>query len=843
MPTLHIEPTSQDHLQDIANAILKARKVVVVTGAGISTNSGIPDFRSKNGLYSLIQAQYDAAARLESQQSSQSTDAEEESPIELQQVVDAQLRREQNGNEAAAEQSDDKDSQQASKRRRITRSTKVEVFSQATPKRVANPAPTSPLSSPPSHFWHPSSPLSSPPAAFFDSHALRSSSLSDRDSVMSLRSESSSESDADVDDNEQTEFSFRRHNKLPLIKGKDLFDAQIWADPKKTSVFYTFATSLRQKVRDCQPTASHHFIRHLKDRGKLVRCYTQNIDRIEEKVGLSTSLSEGPGDKGRFSRRSTANASQLSKMVREAAHGSQQPPAAPPAAGVECVYLHGSLETLACFRCKLESSWDGLETVTISGQQPKCPHCIGETTAREEKGKRALGVGLLRPNIILYGEEHPRGDLIGPIIEKDVALSPDVMLIMGTSLRVHGLKFIVREFAKAIHNNRKGKVIFINLTKPPESTWGDILDYWIQWDCDAWVTDLQARVPALWQEASEMEKKPTKPVPTYPVALRDHKQNGAYWTCKIMDELHQITGNPALARKPKTSRLRITQSDASTSSQFRASVVATSSQASQPSETFMKKRRNTTTGTANELRIVDPTEAKVPAKPRSKRSRKSAPAGAPNEAITSDSQPQTHPAPGAQPGPIGPRPAYLHGPILPMNGCALPPPFLLHPRPDPMPGPQSPYARPGRTGNRASLSAIPCAIKENPRRRTPKKFFDEVMARPSTKSRSVLGDIVDNDQRRSTISLPAFRPEPNGKPPALWLHTDERQQVTHLSDRMKLSCSSITPQGPRTKPLQRPDADTGPSARHTTPEHDAMRTLLSMGLPDSLSFMGSPELR
>lgn len=42
MPTTHVTRESHDTLQDIANSLLKARKVVVVTGAGISTNSGIP---------------------------------------------------------------------------------------------------------------------------------------------------------------------------------------------------------------------------------------------------------------------------------------------------------------------------------------------------------------------------------------------------------------------------------------------------------------------------------------------------------------------------------------------------------------------------------------------------------------------------------------------------------------------------------------------------------------------------------------------------------------------------------------------------------------------------------
>lgn len=42
MPTQHVDSSSEEHLQDVANALLKARKVVVITGAGISTNSGIP---------------------------------------------------------------------------------------------------------------------------------------------------------------------------------------------------------------------------------------------------------------------------------------------------------------------------------------------------------------------------------------------------------------------------------------------------------------------------------------------------------------------------------------------------------------------------------------------------------------------------------------------------------------------------------------------------------------------------------------------------------------------------------------------------------------------------------
>lgn len=42
MPTVPVHPHDRESLQAIADALAKARKVVVVTGAGISTNSGIP---------------------------------------------------------------------------------------------------------------------------------------------------------------------------------------------------------------------------------------------------------------------------------------------------------------------------------------------------------------------------------------------------------------------------------------------------------------------------------------------------------------------------------------------------------------------------------------------------------------------------------------------------------------------------------------------------------------------------------------------------------------------------------------------------------------------------------
>ena len=42
MPTTNVRPDCGEQLQDIADVLAKSRKIVVVTGAGISTNCGIP---------------------------------------------------------------------------------------------------------------------------------------------------------------------------------------------------------------------------------------------------------------------------------------------------------------------------------------------------------------------------------------------------------------------------------------------------------------------------------------------------------------------------------------------------------------------------------------------------------------------------------------------------------------------------------------------------------------------------------------------------------------------------------------------------------------------------------
>lgn len=112
---------------------------------------------------------------------------------------------------------------------------------------------------------------------------------------------------------------------------------------------------------------------------------------------------------------------------------------------------------------------------------------------------------------------------------------------MGTSLRVHGLKVMIREFAKAVHT-KGGKVVFVNQTKPSESIWGDFIDYWVEWDCDEWVMDLRDRREDIWTGVlEEKSKERTETAKRWrPQALRDDKTNGAYLTFKILDTLSKV---------------------------------------------------------------------------------------------------------------------------------------------------------------------------------------------------------------------------------------------------------------------------------------------------------------
>ena len=144
--------------------------------------------------------------------------------------------------------------------------------------------------------------------------------------------------------------------------------------------------------------------------------------------------------------------------------------------------------------------------------------------ARVARSARALKIGTLRPAIVLYDEPHPLGDDIGTIQTSDMARKPDMLIIMGTSLKVHGLKKLVKDFAKVVHvagtgttpngspkaqKSWQGKVVFVNKT-PPGGEWSNVIDYHVEGETDEWVEkvleDWKKMRPSDWEIQQTLDK-------------------------------------------------------------------------------------------------------------------------------------------------------------------------------------------------------------------------------------------------------------------------------------------------------------------------------------------------
>ncbi|RMZ86735.1 hypothetical protein DV736_g6039, partial [Chaetothyriales sp. CBS 134916] len=413
------EVLSADHraLQDVADAVGGSRKVLLITGAGISTSLGIPDFRSKDGLYNLL--------------------------------------------------------------------------------------PEQTLPSPPPS--NPSTPSRKRKAAEMDD-----------DDVPSSQSSTSSTSSRNSTGSPATK-----------LRGEDLFHARVFQNAESTSVFYRFITRMRQKIHDDikDTSCTHKFIKALRDGGRLMRCYTQNIDALEAREGLCLDLKRGRGNKRRFMKK-YYEAPRPERIQDTDFDG-----------GCEVVQLHGDLDTLRCTVCASQWTWTSNETeIFLEGCAPKCQKCAAKSDQRQATGKRALSVGSLRPNVVLYGEDHPSNALLSPFVPFDLGSQPDMLIIMGTSLKVFGLQKIVKQFANTVHEqkNGKGRVIFVNRTKPAESVWDSFIDYHVSMDCDDWIQDLKQRRPDLWLRQGEIDAKVTKSA----VPKKKRKSNVA----------ENTTGEPASKR-------------------------------------------------------------------------------------------------------------------------------------------------------------------------------------------------------------------------------------------------------------------------------------------------------
>jgi NAD-dependent histone deacetylase SIR2 len=136
------------------------------------------------------------------------------------------------------------------------------------------------------------------------------------------------------------------------MKGRDLFDASLFRDPTSTAVFYTFIAGLKAAVDNAQPSPTHHFLHTLHKRGKLLRSYTQNIDGLEERSGL-TGSSVIPTQ----AQAKEKGAGKIGKDVKN-------------------IQLHGDIHRVRCTVCSASYPCEPAHSEMFKkGTSPECPEC------------------------------------------------------------------------------------------------------------------------------------------------------------------------------------------------------------------------------------------------------------------------------------------------------------------------------------------------------------------------------------------------------------------------------------------------------------------------------------
>ncbi|KAL8997229.1 MAG: hypothetical protein Q9169_003422 [Polycauliona sp. 2 TL-2023] len=214
--------------------------------------------------------------------------------------------------------------------------------------------------------------------------------------------------------------------------GKHLFDASVYQTDSSTTSFHTMVRGLSELVSEAEPTAFHHLLATLGEQGRLMRLYTQNVDGIDTSLApLATSIPLA--NKGPWPR---------------------------------TIQLHGGLEKMVCSKC---SHLADFEPALFNGPvPPSCTHCFEVDKVRtDHAGKRSHGIGRLRPRIVLYNEANPDDEAIGAVVSSDLRARPDAVIVVGTSMKIPGVRRIVREMCGVVRSRRDGLAVWVNHDPPP----------------------------------------------------------------------------------------------------------------------------------------------------------------------------------------------------------------------------------------------------------------------------------------------------------------------------------------------------------------------------------------
>lgn len=233
----------------------------------------------------------------------------------------------------------------------------------------------------------------------------------------------------------------QREHKLKGGSGKQLFDASVYKDATSTSQFHDMVRKLAKMSKRAKPTPFHHMLARLAKEGRLLRLYTQNVDGLETQMPPLETVVPLP-------------------------HKGPWP---------QSIQLHGGLEKMMCQKCREILDFDPL--LFEGSETPTCPKCRETDDFRTiDLGRRSHGIGRLRPRIVLYNEQNPDEEAIGAVSAADMRTRPDAVVVVGTSMKIPGVRRIVSEMCKIVRDRREGTTVWINPDPEPtgpqfESCW------------------------------------------------------------------------------------------------------------------------------------------------------------------------------------------------------------------------------------------------------------------------------------------------------------------------------------------------------------------------------------
>ncbi|OKL60094.1 NAD-dependent protein deacetylase hst4 [Talaromyces atroroseus] len=269
----------------------------------------------------------------------------------------------------------------------------------------------------------------------------------------------------------------KKHNLK--ASGKLLFDAAVYRDESLTASFHEMVRTLSKEAAASNPTAFHHMLARMAHDNRLSRLYTQNIDCIDS--SLPPLLTQVP-----------------------------LPPKAP---WPRCIQLHGSLDKMVCQKCRHLAELD--RNLFDGPEAPACPACTETDDLRTTIGQRSHGVGKMRPRIVLYNEHNPDEEAIAAVMNSDIRSRPDAVVVVGTSLKIPGVRRLVKSLCKVVRSRRNGVAMWINNEPPVGKEFEDCWDLVVKGNCEevARLVGLQKwddNTPQVFDECNELDYERAK---------------------------------------------------------------------------------------------------------------------------------------------------------------------------------------------------------------------------------------------------------------------------------------------------------------------------------------------